>query len=252
MSVPWHAALFVAAVLSAPSGTRAASVALIERTRQEMRVPKTLPLAIAATVGDVVVAAWDRDEISIEFERSADSATDFAKVFESVALSDALTVSATQRGGQKAARLRATIRLFVPPAQPIRSIDVFEGRVRLQGLGGGVRATVVRGDIDARAMAGRLRLETTIGDVRLEYAAGETNGPIRLRAFNGSVNLRFLGPPRSMRLLALTLNGAVSSNLPLTQRSGTGPRFAEATFGAGEPVVSIDVVNGDITIASPP
>lgn len=244
-------ALFLAALLSAPSGTRAASGTVVKRTRHEVRVPKTLPVAVTTTVGDVVVEGWNREEITIEFERSAGSATDLAELTESVALKDVLTVSATQRGEQKAAQLRGTIRLFVPATQPIRSIDVFEGRVGLRGLHGGVRATVARGDIDAGAMAGQLRLETTIGDVRVGYESGQANGAIRLRTFNGHVSLRFTEPPRNMRLLALTLDGTVSSDLPLRHRSGAGPRFAEATFGAGDPVVSIDVVRGDITIASP-
>ncbi len=247
----WQVILVFAAFSSAPFEAPAANEVFVARTRQEIRVPSTLPLVIATTVGDVVVEAWDLDEIAIEFERSAGSAADLARVFNAVALSDALTVSATQREGQKAADLRGTVRLFVPAAQPIRSIDVFEGRVSLRGLSGGVRATVVRGDIDARAMSGRLRFETTIGDVRVGYESGREDGAIRLRAFNGHVSLMLTEAPRNMRLLALTLNGIVSSDLPLTHQSGTGPRFAEATFGVGEPVVSIDVVKGDITIASP-
>ena len=51
--------------------------------------------------------------------------------------------------------------------------------------------------------------------------------------------------------MALALNGTITSQLPLTLKAGWGPRWGEATIGRGEPVVSLDVVTGDIRIEMP-
>ena len=74
---------------------------------------------------------------------------------------------------------------------------------------------------------------------------------MRLRSFNGDVRLSLAARPANARILALALNGHVTSDIPLTRRETWGPRWAEATLGKGEPVISLDVVTGLIEIKSP-
>jgi hypothetical protein len=71
---------------------------------------------------------------------------------------------------------------------------------------------------------------------------------LRLRVFNGPIRVSFDRTPPDARILALTFNGSIASDIPLAMKDKFGPRFGEATLGAGEPVMSIDVVTGDITI----
>jgi hypothetical protein len=51
--------------------------------------------------------------------------------------------------------------------------------------------------------------------------------------------------------MALALNGTVTSEIPLTRKDSWGPRWAEATLGTGEPVISLEVVTGAVEIRSP-
>jgi hypothetical protein len=95
----------------------------------------------------------------------------------------------------------------------------------------------------------RARLETTIGDIRIERAAFVSGDVLRLRTFNGDVALGLSESPEHARILALSLGGTIQSQVPLARRTIAGPRFAEATFGRGDALVSIDVVQGDIRIA---
>ena len=71
---------------------------------------------------------------------------------------------------------------------------------------------------------------------------------MRLRVFNGPLRVRLARMPANARILAVTFNGAIASDIPLTMKDKFGPRFGETTIGTGEPVMSIDVVKGDITI----
>ena len=58
------------------------------------------------------------------------------------------------------------------------------------------------------------------------------------------------GAPHA-RIMALALNGTIQSTIPLTVKDAWGPRWSEATLGRGEPVISLDVVNGTIQLTSP-
>ena len=111
---------------------------------------------------------------------------------------------------------------------------------------------VEHGSIAATSLGGVVRLETGIGDLRLERAELADQGMIHLRTFNGNVTLSFTARPANARILALALGGAIHSDIPLHLKDQFGPRFGEATLGRGAPLVSIDVVNGDITIRGKP
>ena len=73
-------------------------------------------------------------------------------------------------------------------------------------------------------------------------------GLIRLRAFQGDVALTLESTPPDARILATTFNGRITSDIPLNAKDQFGVRFAETTLGRGEPVISIDVVTGNIEI----
>ncbi len=206
----------------------------------------TLPLLVAAALtfpvtprttvrvelgtGDVRVTGSERADVEVDAERAT-----------TVAEGDRILIRADAGG-------RARVDLKVPAGIAIESIRVTEGRVTLEGLSGRVAADVRQGGIRATGVSGILRLETGFGDVVVERARLSAGGLLRLRAFNGSVRLGLEGQPENARILALTFNGRIESNVPLTRRESFGPKFAEATFGTGEPVISIDSVTGNITI----
>jgi hypothetical protein len=82
----------------------------------------------------------------------------------------------------------------------------------------------------------------------VERGSLSRDGLIRLRTFNGDVALELASRPEHARVLALSMGGSIDSEIPLTRRERWGPRWAEATIGDGEPVISVDVVNGNIAI----
>ena len=54
---------------------------------------------------------------------------------------------------------------------------------------------------------------------------------MRLRVFNGPLRVRFAKPPANARILAVTFNGRLTSDIPLTMKDAFGPRFGETTLG---------------------
>jgi hypothetical protein len=209
------------------------------------------PISVEITVGHVRIEGWARREASVEVTRSAPSASALAGIPVEMTHDAALYIRAVQRDGGTDAKLRTDITLRVPYDAVLRSVRVLEGRVTLAALRGSVTVEVQRGPIDADAVQGAVRLETNIGDISATNVRLSADGVLRLRAFNGDVTLQLAERPVNARVMALALNGTISSQIPLQMKDTWGPRWGEATLGTGEPVISIDVITGTIAIRAP-
>ncbi|MGH9314429.1 MAG: hypothetical protein ACRD1S_14690 [Vicinamibacterales bacterium] len=231
--------------------TFAAALGLVASTSAALALSRTIALpsgatvSIDSTVGDVEIRAWDKPDLAIKIDAPAGIEP---RVDEGPA---AIRISAVQPGGAMDRTVRTRIAIRAPARATFESIRLLDGQLTIDGLSGAINADVRQGNIEASRVAGRMRLETGFGDVKVESATLDPDGLLRLRAFNGSVRLAFARTPADARILALTFNGRIQSEIPLTRRESFGPRFGEATLGKGEPLVSLDSITGDITIISP-
>ncbi len=226
-----------------------ASADVTDRITRTLAIPVGTPITVQITVGHVRVSGWDRADVSVEVVRRAPNAERLARIPAQVEqTAEGLLVSAPQADSGRDAALRTDVVMRVPAGAHLRELAVFEGRVEISGLRGASSVRVERGDIVATSVSGAIRLETTIGNIRLHGATLSTDGLIRLRTFNGDVTLELATRPEHARILALSLGGVITSDIPLTRRERWGPRFGEGTIGKGEPVISIDVVNGHVAI----
>jgi DUF4097 and DUF4098 domain-containing protein YvlB len=223
-----------------------------DRQAKTVALPPGKPLSIEVTAGAVRIEGWDKADAEITIERRAPSAPDllrFPVVIDDTAAR--VSVRAVQADGATDAALRADVVVRVPRSATIDRVQVFEGRIAINGFAGTLNADIRRGPIDGRDVAGTLRLEAGIGSVVVSGARLSAHGLLRLRAFNGDVRLTLAERPADARIMALALNGQVKSEIPLTMRETWGPRWGEATLGKGEPVISLDVVTGTVEIKIP-
>ena len=224
--------------------------------RAEDRVVHTLALqpgqalAIAITVGTIrVTGDAGRRDLRLEIVRRAPTVEALAQAPVDLAASPAgPSLTITQVAGGADAAISTDVVVSAPADVTLDAITIGEGRLELRRLRGSVSATVQRGAIEAEDIGGVLRLETTIGPVDVTRARLDAHGLIRLRAFNGDIRLALAAPLTDTRVMALALNGTISSAVPLTMKDGWGPRWGEATIGRPDRVLSIDVVTGAIRI----
>jgi hypothetical protein len=220
------------------------------------RQVRTLPfdpartLAVDLTIGEVRIIGSERGDVSLEVTRQAPTAEALATMPLVVdeASPARVRVAIVQPDGGTDPALRATVVLRVPRTARLDAVKVQEGKIVVEDFDGTLTADVRRGPIEATAVGGTLRLETGIGSVIVRRGRLAPDGLLRLRAFNGDVRLQLARAPTDARVLALALNGTISSALPLTMKDTWGPRFGEATIGTGRPVISIDVVTGRVEI----
>lgn len=232
--------------------TIAAAADTRDRQTQTLPLPEGRALAIEVTIGSVRIDGWDKADVEITVDRRVPAPADQERLPLVIEDTPArITIRAIQAGGGTDPALRADLVIRVPREALIERVQVMEGRLTLTGFRGSLTADVRRGPIDASDVAGTLRLETGIGHVTVNAARLLPAGLLRLRTFNGDVRLRLAERPVNARILALALNGSITSAIPLTTKDSWGPRWGEATLGTGEPLISLDVVTGTIEIRSP-
>jgi DUF4097 and DUF4098 domain-containing protein YvlB len=235
-------------LLGAPSPVAAA----IDRQVRTILLPPTRTLSIDITIGAVHIEGSTRADAEIEIVRRTPTEAGMARIPVAFAETDTdVRVSALQAedGADPAYRSEITVR--VPHGAQLPSVHLLEGRVTLRGLHGTIGADVRRGSITASDISGTVRLESGIGDITIERGRLSPAGLLRLRTFNGNIRLTLVERPIDARVMALALNGTIASDIPLAMKSTWGPRWGEATLGRGEPVISLDVVNGRIEIRAP-
>jgi DUF4097 and DUF4098 domain-containing protein YvlB len=228
------------------------AVDVTDRQVQTVALPAGKTLSIDVTIGAVRIEGWDKADAEIVVERRAPNAAQLARlplVIDDTAARVAVRALQTENTTDPALRADITVRL--PRSAAIDFVHVLEGRIAIDGISGRISADLRRGSIEGKDVSGIVRLETGIGSVTLTASRLSANGLLRLRAFNGDVRLALAQRPTDARILALALNGPITSDIPLTTRDTWGPRWGEATLGKGEPVISIDVVTGTIEIKSP-
>ena len=224
-----------------------------DRVTRTVPLTPGVPIRIEATVADVTIVGSNRPDVLVEIVRHAPTSADFAKYPVLIEdRRDGLRVTVLQapvRGNPgRDANLRTAIAIAAPATAVFQAVRVFEGRVTLTNLTAAVDVDLRRGPVEATALAGRVRLETGIGSIDVKDSALTPGGMMRLRVFNGPLRVRFARAPANARILAVTFNGTITSDIPLTKKDQFGPRFGETTIGNGDPVMSIDVVTGDIAI----
>jgi hypothetical protein len=209
-------------------------------------------IRIEATIAEVTIAGSDRQDASIEVVRRAPASADLARY--PVVVDERpgeLRVAVVQAHEGRSADLRTEITIAAPARAILRAVRVFEGRVRVSNLLGTCDVDLQRGAIEATHVAGRVRLEAGLGSIDVKDAELTPGGMMRLRVFNGPLRVRLAKRPANARILAVTFNGTLTSDIPLTMKDRFGPRFGETTLGSGDPVMSLDVVKGDIAISAP-
>ncbi len=221
----------------------------------EERFTRTVPLGpdtsirIEATIANVVVEGTARSDLAIEIVRRAPTDRDLAKypiVFD--AGEGEIRVAAVQADGGVDPALKTEIHVTAPQSARVELLKVFEGRIRLTNLHGTSNVELRRGPIEAAGLGGRVRLQTELGPIEVRGAELVAGGMMHLRAFNGDVRVRFARRPSDARILAVTYNGTIVSDIPLATKDKFGPHFGETTLGRGEPVLSIDIVKGNVAI----
>jgi putative adhesin len=120
------------------------------------------------------------------------------------------------------------------------------GDIHATRLNGDVALSTVNGSVTFSTTAGG-RASTVNGSIHGEMGRADWTDTLRMATVNGSITLT-LPSALSTEVRASTVNGDISSDFPMTVSGRISRRRIEGSIGGGGRVLSLDTVNGSITL----
>lgn len=138
------------------------------------------------------------------------------------------------------------------PAGIAVDLRTTNGRVRIDRLGGEVRARTVNGGIEAEALqASTVDAATVNGGVRVALARPlAADGSVSLEAVNGGVALALPADSRATISARVTNGGINTSGLDLAVTGEQTRRRMDGTLNGGGARVSLETTNGGVRISN--
>jgi hypothetical protein len=247
----------------------------VERRLTLDRPGEAVTLDVDNVIGSITVTAADGSDIGLSAVRLARAATaeDLQRAGREVKLEitqkdnfvrlyvDGPFRAKENRGQERRYSVRYDFTLTVPRRTEIRLKTVTGGDVRVSGTEGPFRVDNVNGRIVMNGMAGDGHAATVNGSVHADFRRGPAR-PCEFHTVNGDIDLAF---PEELNadVRLKTLNGdawsdfeftALAANPPISERRDGLTRIAadhcrNLRLGKGGPIIAMETVNGDVTIA---
>lgn len=199
-------------------------------------------LTIINVSGEVIVEAWDREEVEITGELGDKSTLEITET------SRGLRVEVEAESGNWGFGSRTDTDLRVrAPAGARLSVRGVSADLRISGArGDSLEANTVRGDITVAAEVNRLDLESVSGDIRFEGRAQTTTA----EAVSGDIELQGLSGELEASLVSgdLELDGQVFSRGQFESVSGS-VELKMAVAPAGR--LTVESMSGDVSLVLP-
>jgi hypothetical protein len=145
--------------------------------------------------------------------------------------------------GQNDTEVEFTVRV---PAGVHFKGNTVNGDVTAEDLGGDVHVHTVNGEVRVSA-AGYAEASTVNGSVYASVGRGDWDGELEFTTVNGNITIE-LPDGVGADVSAGTVNGDIETDFPLTVRGRFGPRRLRGTIGGGGRDLTLNTVNGDITL----
>jgi len=120
------------------------------------------------------------------------------------------------------------------------------GGIESDQVGGNVYATTVNGDVNVAA-AGYVRATTVNGSIEASLGRADWQGDLEFSTVNGGIALR-LPQGVGAEVTAGTVNGGFDTDFPLTVQGKWGPKQISGTIGSGGRKLTLNTVNGSISL----
>lgn len=138
--------------------------------------------------------------------------------------------------------------LSVPADIELDTIETVNGDVRIRAVGGTVKAGTVNGGIDVANLSADVSLETVNGKIFADFDVLGATQRVDAEAVNGRIVIE-LPADASCRVTAETVNGSIDADdFGLEPEKGFVGRDLSGDIGGGDARISLDTVNGSITI----
>ncbi|MBA4183725.1 MAG: DUF4097 family beta strand repeat protein, partial [Acidobacteria bacterium] len=235
--------------------------AIVQQDETE-KFTQTYPLnangkvSVSNVNGSIAVETWDRNEVKLEYVKTADSRERLSEVQIRIeARQDSFSVETDfeqwkRNDGKwkKNNRFDIQYRLIVPRNAILDEIETVNGSVSITGAGNVTKASAVNGEVRATNLRGTANLSTVNGTVEADFEALQAVSKISLETVNGTVNLT-IPSDANATVKADTLNGNITNDFGLPVRKGEYVgRDLYGKIGSGDVQIRLNSVNGALSV----
>jgi hypothetical protein len=247
MRIPAVALGAAFAAVAALAGCDAGHVSQRESQTETRRLDSDGAFSLENTNGEVVVGTWKEASVRIEAQKSGSPwALEKTKI-EIRGEGDHVSVETRQPGGWFLLGAGKVDYHVTVPERARLDVKTTNGRVRIEGASGTVRAGTTNGSVEVEDASGAVEASTANGSVRAAFHAAPAEGTIRLSTTNGTVTL-LLPPDATGEFEASTVNGGIHSDFPLHVRGGMGGHSLSGRLGEGRARFEMRTVNGGVAV----
>lgn len=207
--------------------------------------------------GSVTVEAWDRNEVRLQYTKTADSKERLADVEVRIESRPEYFAVETNYDNWKnhsgerwrnGGSLSVEFHLMVPKGATLNEIETVNGSVVVSNFVNVTRVSAVNGSVTAKNLRGTARLSTVNGEVTADFDRLESGSRINLDTVNGRANL-LIPSDSNATLRADSLNGNITNDFGLPVRKGKYVgRDLYGRLGNGEVQIKLNSVNGSLAI----
>jgi len=216
---------------------------------------KTVPLSADGRVslsninGDVEITGWNKNEVQIDAAKTARDQQRLDEARIEINASSSTVKIETHYPSHLFSNNPAWVHytLHVPQNARLDKIDLVNGALDVQRVSGEVNANLVNGKLRASDLAGTADLATVNGSVEANYTSLNNVREIKLKSVNGAVDLLLPQSPNA-DVSASTVNGAISTDFPLTVKGHWVGENMSGTLGSGGVHIELENVNGSIHV----
>ena len=248
----------ILALLTFPSTSQAQSAPF----RWHGAIAQGAAVEIKGVNGDVIAEPSGSNEVEVVAEKRARRSDPESVTIEVVQHGDGVTICAVypSRDGDRAnecapgkgGRMNVrdndvTVKFTVKVPAGVRFVGhTVNGDVEAQRLGAAVDLSTVNGSVNF-STSGSGRASTVNGSIKGDLGRADWSDTLEFSTVNGSVVLT-LPSDLNTDVKAQTVNGDISTDFPLTITGRWSRRRVEGTIGGGGRMLSIETVNGGITL----
>lgn len=206
--------------------------------------------------GSVVVEAWDRNEVKVEYTKTADTKERLGDVDVRIdAKPDFIEIEADitwkrDTGGWRTNnKLQVDFHLTVPRGAVLNEIETVNGSVTISKFTNFAKVSAVNGTVTATNLRGTANLSTVNGEINADFDKLEPGTKVTLSTVNGAAKV-VIPSDSNATLKVDSLNGNITTDFGLPVRKGKYVgRDLYGRIGSGEVPVKLSSVNGPLTIS---
>ena len=203
--------------------------------------------------GDVLIQAWDADEVQIEYTIRASSQEAFDRVSVLIEQRKGGIFVDTKYAKEKERSWRGDsasvdYHVMVPRYANLRSVETVNGDMEIDGVAGNVEASSVNGNVTASGLEGNAELDTVNGNVEAWFQVLASGQTVSMDSVNGALKLYVPGSVDA-DIDAESLNGSMKNDFGLHIKKGKYVgNSMYGKIGNGGARVKMENVNGSIAV----